>query len=84
MSNTGPSPEPTIRTEIVWHDPAVVMPDDETTVLMAFVNRSVAKDGVTCGFRDAGIWCYGDGSKFPPHLEVTHWANWPDAPEVGK
>ena len=78
-----PSASEPIRTWIDWHVPAIgCMPDDETTVFLAVVYKTTGMRDVLNGFRDGIEWKFDDGSTVDRIATVTHWANWPEPPEV--
>lgn len=58
-----------------WIDVLDHLPDDETTVLVAYDGIDVAS-----GFMDGGVWKY-EGSGNPIEGTVTHWADLPTHPE---
>lgn len=63
---------------VVWHDPARILPDDDTTVLVA------AGDGETYeGYRDSGSWYYSHtGATDRVEMQgVYAWADMPAAPK---
>ena len=60
---------------IQWVPAADVVPDDETTVLIAL------DDGeVWTGFKDGDDWRYVSADKV--EATVTHWAHFPEPPEA--
>lgn len=61
--------------QIIWKRCSDELPDDDNTVLLALI------DGEVCtGFRDAGIWRDVTAAKIP--VDVTAWAQFPDAPSL--
>lgn len=63
-----------MRSVVQWHDPAALLPDDETTVLVAI------EDGeVWTGFLDAGRWRYVSADAI--EARVLWWAHFPAPPK---
>jgi hypothetical protein len=58
-----------------WTSTMTDLPDDETTVLIAF------NDGdVSVGYHAESMWWHADGRPCPAGA-VTHWADLPEHPE---
>lgn len=59
---------------VEWVDASKHLPDDDMTVLVA-----LEEGEVWTGFMDAGIWRYVSADEIAE--AVTHWAEFPEAPE---
>lgn len=60
---------------MTWHKVADAMPDDDTTVLMAWSNGDVCM-----GYHQGKMWWHESGCPLRDGM-VTHWADVPAHPE---
>ena len=67
----------TLQSIIEWHRVADELPDDETTVILAFHDAHIEP-----GYHDETGWRQLDNMKLPSHYQPILWADVPDVSEL--